>query len=186
LGPTGSFSYRSNDTVAVNLSLNRYFCPPWVRLVCLSAALGPMGAGAFIAAMIAIQLDPSLAFAPLFVLGGVMIGAIAGRPLLMLVNRWSARRIESARAREGQIIQFELRDDALLIASATGETVQRWEGVHHLIDSPDAIILVVGIAGHFIPARAFQTPEDRQSALEWILEHLPPEARARSTLRTAS
>jgi hypothetical protein len=186
LGPQGAFSYRSSDTVAVNLALNRYFCPPWVRLVCMAAALGPMGAGAFAGGLIGTLVDPSLAFTPLFAGAGVVTGVFAGRPLVMLANRWSARRIESARVREGQTTRFELRNDALLIASATGETVQRWEGIHHLIDSPDALILVVGIGAHFIPAHAFQTPEDRQSALEWILEHLPPEAKARSTLRAAS
>jgi hypothetical protein len=184
LGPAGSFDYRSDDTAGVNLALNRYVCPPWVRLVLMAAVIGPMAAGAFVGALIALQFAYDLA--PLLTGVGAVAGVLAGRPLVMLASRWSVRRVESSRAREGQVIRFELRDDAILIASPTGETVQRWEGIHLVIDSPDALILVVGIAAHFIPARAFPTPEDRQSALKWILEHLPPEARARSKLRAAS
>ncbi len=184
MGPRFSYGYRTADMVKASMALHAELYPLRIQLLCLAASILPMSVFVFVGTVAGTLLTPEIA--PFLIFAGLVIGWLVARPLTARVNRWAAARIESAKAIEGEAVSFELGDDALRLTMPNSETVQRWSGIHRVFEKDGAIYLVVGLSVVVISERAFATPEDRPAAVDWILSHLSPEARARSRIASAS
>jgi membrane protein implicated in regulation of membrane protease activity len=81
---------------------------------------------------------------------------------------------------EGRAVEYEFGDDGYRIRTETFEGFQKWAGVDRIIDTSGAILFVLGLNAHFLPDRLFASADARGEFLDWALNRISPEARARS------
>jgi hypothetical protein len=84
---------------------------------------------------------------------------------------------------EGRMVDYEFGEDGYRIRTETFEGFQRWAGVDRIVDAKGSILFVLGLNAHFLPDRLFASPDARREFLDWALEKISTEARARSGIR---
>ncbi|HVY88349.1 MAG TPA: YcxB family protein [Hyphomonadaceae bacterium] len=83
-------------------------------------------------------------------------------------------------ALEGREIGYDFGDDGYRITTQYFEGFQKWAGVDRIIETPEMVLIVLGANAHFLPGRLFASDKDRRTFVDWALQKIHPEARARS------
>ena len=98
------------------------------------------------------------------------------------INRRLYERASGVARLEGRKIDYEFTDEGFHIRTVHFEGFQRWAGVDRVIDDGKMILIVLGPNANFLPQRLFVSKQQRKEFAAWLLERLPPEARARSRI----
>jgi hypothetical protein len=162
------------ETLAVSRIAAGHLFPMHVRLGVVAASVVPMLA--CIGAGYQIGLAASPPNAPVFILGGVIAGALLAQPITKAANRWSVRRLNGVLSGDGEIT-ISVDDNGVHYKSAFATSQTLWTGIDRVIDSHGSVLLVTGVSVHFIPARCFASDGERRSVLEFARERVSEKAR---------
>ncbi len=147
-----------------------------VRMAVFAASIIPVLIGVGAGAAIAMTAnDPKNA--PVFILVGVIVGALVGRPIAKVANRWSIRRLDGVTSSEDAEITISVDDDGVHYKSPVATSHTLWSGIDRVIDSQGAIFLITGMGVHFVPARCFASDAERLSLLAFANARLSKKAR---------
>lgn len=161
-GASFTYTTRLRETLAVSRIAAGHLFPMHVRLAVFAASVVPVLVGIGAGHQIGLAFSPQNA--PVFILGGVVLGAIAAQPIARAANRWSVRRLDGALADDIEIT-ISVDDNGVGYKSAVTTAHTLWSGIDRVIDSHGSICLVTGVSVHFIPARCFASEVERQSVL---------------------
>jgi hypothetical protein len=99
------------------------------------------------------------------------------------LNRRLIARKSGAARQEGRRIDYEFTEDGYHIQTEFFTAFQKWAGVDRVIDDGSMLLIVLGPNAHFLPGRLFASKEARQEFVAWMIQRLPPDAQARSSMR---
>ena len=122
------------------------------------------------------EADPALT-----TVAGLWVGIIA---YPVFVRRWANARFRRRMTDRGLDLDFqhrlEVSEDGLILESAGVRSVAAWHAVTDLFRAKGYWVFLVRTAPWFLPSRFFVDQAVEKAFLRAALEHMTPEARARS------
>ncbi|MDR2850206.1 MAG: YcxB family protein [Verrucomicrobiota bacterium] len=136
-----------------------------VKVIAVVAVVMTIGAEVFLSIKTEHVVDP----------GGLMVLVLAMAVLFWSpeISDWFELRKLKTMPSFGDTCAFTISDDGMRVQGEKRDSIFRWPAFSHVVQTSDGLLLFEGkVQKHWLPQKAFATPEDFQTALSIIQTHV--------------
>lgn len=176
---TFAFQTGFKEFLGASRSTRMRLFPVHVQVVVFAICLAPILAGIFIGLVVSQMVEGDID-ASLFILAGLLLGALAGQPVTAAINRWSIRRLGGVASRDDVASNLSIGGEGIHFTSQNVDCRVSWPGIDMIFVDRGYLYFVVGLSAYYVPARCFSSDEVRRATFDYAFARLTPEASRRS------